>query len=984
MGDEIGRVDLGLNLDRRGFQNQLFGLAGSASTNMITKAFAPIGKMIGSALAIGGLTAFTKSCLDLGSNLAEVQNVVDVTFGDMTDKVNAFASTAIDTFGLSETAAKKMMGTYGAMSKAFGFTTEQAYEMSEAITGLTADVASFYNLSTDEAETKLKSIWTGETESLKSLGVVMTQTALNEYALNNGFGKTTAKMTEQEKVMLRYQFVMSRLRGASGDFARTQDGWANQTRILTLRFQQLKATIGQGLINLFTPIIKSINSMLVGLQKLADGFSTFTALLTGKKQNRADLFGKVSEDAGDAADNIGGIGDATEEAAKKASRALAGFDAITKLSELSSGGGTGAGIVTPTVDPGDTSTSLVEEMTNAIEKADFSKFGKTFGEKLVKALNEFSWTDIKDRLNGVAANMAELLNGFIGTPELGYSIGNSIANMLDLGISSASKFIKDLDWSKLGSQFAELLNGFFSDDNTLAEDFGELIANGVNGAADFIIAFLDDVSIENIYNSVRDAIVAFKDNVDWDDLAVACASLAAIALAGFAGKIVLTGITTAFTEWVTVTMVPALCSALGAASFAELTVAFGGAIAASFAGFKIGNYIYEGISGESVDIDWKEYIGENFDIKEWTDAWSEMWCEIMTPVFDIPFNAGEKLGQKASELYEAAKKIGSETVQSIKDGVTAKWEDAKKFFEDKKNDILGKFSGMPGKVKEYAGSMLSNMKKGFTVNSIGEHFQGVVDRIARKIGKLPGIFKQKSIDMIGNMKGILNVNGIGAYFKGVVNKIGSVIQKLPELFLQKSQDAVACIKGIFNYGGIGAFFAGLVDVIKGKFKNIGSTIGDVVSRTFNSAMNTCFGTVETIVNWFIRRINKILGALRGSKLLGGLVKGLDDIEEIKMPRLANGCYVKPNTPQLAMIGDNLHQGEVVAPEDKLRSLLDEATKQSADGSLTSEVVSLLKEILHVLRNLNVDVYIDGKKVTDRVVSIINANTRATGICEIKL
>lgn len=100
--------------------------------------------------------------------------------------------------------------------------------MSAAITGLTGDVASFYNLSTDEAYTKLKSIFTGETEPLKELGVVMTQTALDQYALNEGLGKTTRTMTEQEKVLLRYRYVMSTLSDASGDFARTSGSWANR------------------------------------------------------------------------------------------------------------------------------------------------------------------------------------------------------------------------------------------------------------------------------------------------------------------------------------------------------------------------------------------------------------------------------------------------------------------------------------------------------------------------------------------------------------------------------------------------------------------------------------------------------------------------------------------------------------------------------------------------------------------------------------
>lgn len=118
----------------------------------------------------GAITKFASSCIELGSDLSEVQNVVDVTFTDMSGRIDAFAESAITKFGLSETVAKRYAGTLGAMAKSFGFTGDALYEMSTTLTGLTGDVASFYNISTDEAFTKLKSVFTGETESLKELG----------------------------------------------------------------------------------------------------------------------------------------------------------------------------------------------------------------------------------------------------------------------------------------------------------------------------------------------------------------------------------------------------------------------------------------------------------------------------------------------------------------------------------------------------------------------------------------------------------------------------------------------------------------------------------------------------------------------------------------------------------------------------------------------------------------------------------------------
>ncbi len=210
--------------------------------------FKKAGIVLAGAFAVKQIVDFGKECIELGSDLSEVQNVVDVTFPKMKAQVNDFAKSAAGNFGLSETMAKKFTGAYGAMSKSFGFTEKEAYNMSTALTGLAGDVASFYNLSQDEAYTKLKSVFTGETETLKDLGVVMTQNALDAYAMANGYGKVTAKMSEQEKVALRYKFVQDQLSASAGDFLRTSDSWANQTRLLSLQFESLKASIGQGLI----------------------------------------------------------------------------------------------------------------------------------------------------------------------------------------------------------------------------------------------------------------------------------------------------------------------------------------------------------------------------------------------------------------------------------------------------------------------------------------------------------------------------------------------------------------------------------------------------------------------------------------------------------------------------------------------------------------------------------------------------------------
>lgn len=338
--ESVGQIGLDLVVNQNQFDRQMRGI-----TNIASKA----GNILAGAFAIKKITEFTSACLDLGSDLAEVQNVVDVTFSKMNEQVNNFAQNAVFQFGLSETMAKQYTGTFGAMAKAFGFVESEAYAMSTTLTGLAGDVASFYNITQGEAYTKLKSVFTGETESLKDLGVVMTQTALDQFALANGYGKTTAKMTEQEKVALRYAFVQQQLSLAQGDFARTSDSWANQVRILKLQFDSLRASLGQGFIAALTPVIKVINTIMGKLVQLANVFSAFMKRLFGVKSDSSSGIGAVASDvssATNAMDNLSnstsGVGSAAKKAAKEI-KGLMGIDEINTISSTGSDSDSGSG-----------------------------------------------------------------------------------------------------------------------------------------------------------------------------------------------------------------------------------------------------------------------------------------------------------------------------------------------------------------------------------------------------------------------------------------------------------------------------------------------------------------------------------------------------------------------------------------------------------------------------------------------------------------
>ena len=217
-------------------------------------------------VSVGAIVKFGKQCIEAASDLQEVANVMNVTFGEGAVLVDKWAKTQASSFGLSETAAKRYIGTYGTMATQFGFTREQAAAMGIELTKLTGDVASFYNIEDKLAAVKLKSIFTGETETLKELGVVMTEANLNAYAMEKGLGKTVKQMSENEKVALRYSFVMDRLSHAQGDFVRTSDGWANSVRIMKLNLENLRIEIGNQLLPVAGQGLAAINT---GLQILS-------------------------------------------------------------------------------------------------------------------------------------------------------------------------------------------------------------------------------------------------------------------------------------------------------------------------------------------------------------------------------------------------------------------------------------------------------------------------------------------------------------------------------------------------------------------------------------------------------------------------------------------------------------------------------------------------------------------------------------------
>ena len=247
-------------------------------TNKSTDAFSRLAKAIGLVMIARKALDAIKTGIDYASDLAEVQNVVDVTFGSATEAINSWSKECLAAYGMNEVSAKRYAGTLGAMLKSSGLAGDAIVDMSKDMVGLAGDMASFYNLDLETAFEKIRSGISGETEPLKQLGINMSVANLEAYALSQGITTAYNEMSQAEQVMLRYNYLMSTTADAQGDFARTQDSYANQTRLLSESWLEFTGIMAEQLLPVLTTIVSWLNNIVAFLTENADMVS---AVLVG-------------------------------------------------------------------------------------------------------------------------------------------------------------------------------------------------------------------------------------------------------------------------------------------------------------------------------------------------------------------------------------------------------------------------------------------------------------------------------------------------------------------------------------------------------------------------------------------------------------------------------------------------------------------------------------------------------------------------------
>lgn len=504
-GDRInnadGKIVIGTSVDMGGINTGL---------RKIEKSWQRLSYLTGGAIGVLGLVKLGQSAVNAASDLQEVQNIVDVSFrqfdemgnliSDMTGKVDAFTQTCIEKFGMSELAAKQTAGSFMAMGKSMGLTMEEASDMSISLTGLTGDMASFYNISQDYARVALSAVYTGETETLKRYGIVLTEANLQEFANAQGIEAQVKNMVARDKALLRYQYILQATNDMQGDFERTSGSWANQTRLLKEQWAVFLQVLGSGLITVLTPVLQMLNRIVAAIISLARTIGAALVNIFGLDlQSTADQFGAVASSAGDSADAISDTGGAAGKSAKQLKKYLGEYDELKVIQQDTasgsggSGGGGGgvggAGLEIPTA-----ASSMIDNLKDKLGSDIDTLFdlGRSISEKLEDALRSINWKKIYKSAENFGTGLAEFLNGLI-TPGLFGAVGSTIASALNTAIYTALAFGTTFDWANFGKSLAAGVNEFFA-----TFDFAAL--------ADTI-----DTWVQGLYTALK----TFIENVDW-------------------------------------------------------------------------------------------------------------------------------------------------------------------------------------------------------------------------------------------------------------------------------------------------------------------------------------------------------------------------------------------------------------------------------------------------------------------------------------
>lgn len=756
-----GYLKFNTKIDTKGFNVGTKQIS-NAVTGM-KSLFGKLGTAVSSAFAVKGIIDFGKQAIETASDIQEVQNVVDVSFGKMKSKMEEFADSAVETYGISKLTAKQTGSTYMAMAKGMQIADDAASDMAVTLTGLSADMASFYNKEQSATATALNSVFTGETETLKTYGIVMTEANLQQFAYTQGINKKISAMSQAEKVQLRYNYVLSQTALAQGDFARTSDGWANQIRILSEQWKEFSGTVGTILINTLLPAIQTLNKAMSWLNIVVQEVLATLSAIFGWE---IDINDAVSSSV----DAQNALTEAINSTVEAKERELASFDKINKLSdnEKSSGAGAGSGssIGSSEITTIDVDTSGTEKKLTDLQQklSDFiSSMTLTFNDVFVE------WEDISGEqlAEKIITAIGALVGGVIGF-SIGGVPGAIVGAITGMGVSLAiSSLTFDHD-GELSSE--EILSSLTM---ALTGLVGGIIGFSIGGVAGATIGVTLGAALGLAINEVSfdtDGELTGEEITEYviTALGTVAGGIIGFSLGGPAGAAIGMALGTALTlsiaemsfdddgelnaDEITGLIVSALCGIAGGV----IGFAVGGP-----AGAVVGASIGLGLSMLINKIDW-----------------AELWTDISTGFTSILTKIKEWLSKQKTKFEETWKNFTScvkDKTAQMKANIVTKTNEFKLAWKQRADIVADKTAEMKLKFSETVSDIRMSAKQRYdaitnTFSSIPNWFR---DKFSEAWTKVKNVFSSGGKVFDGIKDGILN--GLKTVINSLISGINRVI-----------------------------------------------------------------------------------------------------------------------------------------------------------------------------------------------------------------
>lgn len=964
MSTNVGEIDLSLILNSDKFNSQLKNVdsqADKASTK-ISSTLSKIGKAVAVAFSVTAIVKFGKECLNVatetsnawiglnsiltgqGKSFSQAKKFINDYIADglvpLNNAVGAYKNLALRGYS-----SDQIQKTMNALKNSATFARQSTYSLGDAVQTATEGLKNENSVVVDNA---------GVTKNVAKMW--------EDYAKK--IGKTTNNLTQAEKIQAEVNGILEETKFQSNDAALYANTYSGKIAQLNSAFTNMKTAIGnaiQPLAKLFVPIITTAVNAVTKLFTALSGLLSLFGLKADSVETVSNGIGDLSSNAGQASDAIDGVGDSAKKAgdkAKKASNNLAAFDNLNVLpkdTDSSSGSDSSSGGSSGLTDSLDVSSTIkedtsafdglmgrVKELASIFKEGFDISFGDTNFDGIIQHLTNIKdtiidiWTDPK--VVGAANNWVQTLlftlgqatgavvrigvnltEGFVGSIDKYLSqnverIKSFIINMFN--ISSKDLKLTGNMWQALG-EISDVFKGDTA--KQIGADIIAMFANPFMSVVQLCSKFALDVkgilfqpiidnaekiktTLENVMKPIQTftgtlaqamTYVGDKWNEVYDQHIHPLMESIKTGLSDTFGK---------FLEVYNTYVVPFLQNL--ANNFNDLWSTHLKPFVDNVAGL-IGSI------ADAIKVLWENWI------KPLVDWIIQNIIPVLVPIFESIWNT-------ISSVFGAiADTIGGiiQTFKGLIDFIVGiftgdwnkAWEGIKTFFTGIWNAIKGVVSIVWNAIKGIIETAVNVIKGIITTvfNAIKSIISNIFNAVKNTVTNIWNGIKNNIINSVNNIK-----NGIINAFQTAYNKITSIFRN------------------------IGSFFSGVWNGIKNTFSALGTKIGDAISGAVKAGINGLLGMIERTVNGFINMINGAIGVINA---IPGV--NISKLNTLNVPRLAEGGYVKANTPQLAMIGDNKHQGEVVAPEDKMLDMILTALKMFKDQDSSNQNKDGGKEIV---------------------------------------